>query len=59
MHAYLIYIIYNNESVACNFAKLLLCHNCREGKFPTFHKLTHHTIKFTKYRQLQSATYCC
>ena len=28
-------------------------------KFPTYHKLTHHTIKFTKYSQLQSTTYCC
>ena len=31
---------------------------CREGKFPTYHKLTHHTTKSTKYNQLQSATYC-
>ena len=28
-------------------------------KFPTYHKLTHHTIKSTKYSQLQSTTYCC
>ena len=28
-------------------------------KFPTYHKLTHHTIKSIKYSQLQSTTYCC
>ena len=27
-------------------------------KFPTYHKLTHHTIKSTKYSQLQSTAYC-
>ena len=32
---------------------------CREGKFSTYHKLTRHTTKSTKYSQLQSATYCC
>ena len=32
---------------------------CREGKFPTYHKLTRHITKSTKYSQLQSATYCC
>ena len=31
---------------------------CREGKFLTYHKLTHHTTKSTKYSQLQSVTYC-
>ena len=31
---------------------------CREGNFPTYHKLTHHVIKSTKYGQLQSAMYC-
>ena len=30
---------------------------CRDGKFPTYHKLTHHTTKSTKYSQLQSAMY--
>ena len=30
---------------------------CKEGKFPTYHKLTHHITKFTKYSQLQSAMY--
>ena len=28
-------------------------------KFPTYHKLTHHTIEFTKYSQLQNTTYYC
>ena len=28
-------------------------------KFLTYHKLTHHTIEFTKYSQLQSTAYCC
>ena len=28
-------------------------------KFPTYYKLTHHTIKSTKYSKLQSTTYCC
>ena len=28
-------------------------------KFPTYHKLTYHTIKSTKYSKLQSTTYCC
>ena len=32
---------------------------CREGKFPTYHKLTRHTTKSTKYSQLQSTKYCC
>ena len=32
---------------------------CREGKFPTYHKLTHHTTKSIKYKQLQCAMYCC
>ena len=32
---------------------------CREGKFPTYHKLTRHITKSTKYNQLQSTTYCC
>ena len=32
---------------------------CREGKFPTYHKLTRHTTKSTKYSKLQSAMYCC
>ena len=31
---------------------------CRKGKFPTYHKLTRHTTKFTRYSQLQSTTYC-
>ena len=31
---------------------------CRKGKFPTYHKLTRHTTKSTRYSQLQSATYC-
>ena len=31
--------------------------SCKEGKFPTYHKLTHHITKFTKYNQLQSAMY--
>ena len=31
---------------------------CRERKFPTYHKLTHHTTESTKYSQLQSTTYC-
>ena len=31
---------------------------CREEKFPTYHKLTRHTTKSTKYSQLQSSTYC-
>ena len=30
-----------------------------KGKFPTYHKLTRHTTKSTKYSQLQSTTYCC
>ena len=28
-------------------------------KFPTYHKLTRHSTKSTKYSQLQSTTYCC
>ena len=32
---------------------------CRKGKFPTYHKLTRHTTKSTRYSQLQSTTYCC
>ena len=32
---------------------------CREGKFPTYHKLTHHTTKSTKCSQSQRATYYC
>ena len=32
--------------------------NSRQGKFPTYHKLTQHTTKSPKYNQLQSATYC-
>ena len=32
---------------------------CREGKFPTYHKLTRHTTRSTKYSQLQNATYYC
>ena len=32
---------------------------CREGKFLTYHRLTRHTTKPTKYNQLQSSTYCC
>ena len=32
---------------------------CRRGKFPTYHKLTRHTTKSTKYSQLQSTTYYC
>ena len=48
--------------------KIALCHfhpnyialcPCRRRKFPTYHKLTRHTIKSTKYNQLQSTTYCC
>ena len=48
--------------------KIALCHfhpnyialcPCRGRKFPTYHKLTRHTIKSTKYNQLQSTTYCC
>ena len=27
-------------------------------KFPTYHKLTHHTTESTKYSQFQSTTYC-
>ena len=30
---------------------------CREGKFPTYHKLKHNTTKSTKYGQLQNSTY--
>ena len=26
--------------------------HCKERKFPTYHKLTHHTTKSTKYDQL-------
>ena len=33
--------------------------HCRRGKFPTYHKLTRHTIKSTRYSQLQSTTYYC
>ena len=33
--------------------------HCRKGKFPTYHKLTCHTTKSTRYSQLQSTTYCC
>ena len=32
---------------------------CRKGKFPTYHKLTCHTTKSTRYSQLQSTRYCC
>ena len=32
---------------------------CRKGKFLTYHKLTRHITKFTRYSQLQSTTYCC
>ena len=32
---------------------------CREGKFPTYHKLTRHTTKSTKYSQLRSIPYFC
>ena len=32
--------------------------NCRKGKFPTYHKLTHHTTKSTRYSQLQNIMYC-
>ena len=32
---------------------------CREGKFSTYHKLTRHITKSTKYKQLQSTTYYC
>ena len=32
---------------------------CRKGKFPTYHKLTRHTTKSTKYSKLQSTRYCC
>ena len=32
---------------------------CKEGKFLTYHKLTLHTTKSTKYSKLQSTTYCC
>ena len=48
--------------------KIALCHfhpnyialcPCRGRKFQTYHKLTRHTIKSTKYNQLQSTTYCC
>ena len=31
---------------------------CKKGKLLTYHKLTHHATKSTKYSQLQSATYC-
>ena len=59
------------SSVKIRFLKLIptphsetMCVNesrggiCREGKFLTYHKLTRHTTKSTKYNQLQSAT-CC
>ena len=32
---------------------------CRKRKFPTYHKLTRHTTKSTRYSQLQSTRYCC
>ena len=32
---------------------------CRKEKFPTYHKLTRHTTKSTRYSQLQSIMYCC
>ena len=32
---------------------------CREGKFPTYHKLIRHITRSTKYSKLQSTTYCC
>ena len=58
-------------SVKIHFSKLIptphsktVCVNesrggiCREGKFLTYHKLTRHTTKSTKYSQLQRTMYC-
>ena len=47
-----------NKKARC-LSTNLLDSICREGKFPTYHKLTRHTTKSTKYSQLQSATYYC
>ena len=32
--------------------------DCREGKFPTYHKLTRNIIKSTKYSQIRNTMYC-
>ena len=62
---------FKESSVKNQFSKLIptphfktVCVNesrggiCRKGKFPTYHKLTRHTTKSTRYSQLKSATYC-
>ena len=46
---------WNSKTVCVNESRWGIC---REGKFPTYHKLTRHTTRSTKYSQLQSATYC-
>ena len=39
--------------------KLTFVYMCRKGKFPPYHKLTHHTTKSTRYSKLQSTMYYC
>ena len=50
---------WNTKIATENLCSTYLICTLQKGKFPTYHKLTRHTTKSTRYNQLQSNTYYC